>query len=539
MQQAMRRNAPQPPPYPPPAPYAPALGQLPPVPQQPPPLPPGTLIGGRRYQIEGYIGGGGFAHIYVAWDTVLGHRRAIKEAFYRDASTQQQFRLEAEFILNARHPNLVRGYAIFEEAGRFFLVMDYVDGHTVEELTISQIRTTGRPIAEQQVLDWIIPICDAIAVLHAQPKPIIHRDVKPANIKVMRQGTPVLIDLGLAKLYVQGTQTVGAALAFTPGYAPPEQYQAAGATDQRTDVYGLGATLFYLLTGYQPTEAPARLSATALPRLLQLNPVLGEATEAAVLKAMALDPRERQQSVHALQADLRAARTALSTRRSIPPASASSDEAAETAAQGETAASVESAQSAETPAQPPIAAPAASPPPISRAACARCGAANANAARFCTRCGAPLGEQLGEAPSDGAPLVADAAVPTPHAAPLAPTPRFPAPALALHENWFALPMSISKALQFGRVVDPAEARVLIAGMLSLVAFSLGLLAIFSGWLIVFVLPGLALAGWGLWHATPKMPRELHRLAWVSLGLNACWPAIWLLALHLATLAAHR
>ena len=121
---------------------------------------------------------------------MLGHRRAIKEAFYRDASTQQQFRLEAEFILNARHPNLVRGYAVFEEAGRFFLVMDYVDGHTVEELTISQIRATGRPIAEPQILDWIIPICDAISVLHAQPKPIIHRDVKPANIKVTRQGRP-------------------------------------------------------------------------------------------------------------------------------------------------------------------------------------------------------------------------------------------------------------------------------------------------------------------------------------------------------------
>lgn len=97
-------------------------------------------------------------------------------------------------------------------------------------------------------------------------------------------------------------------------------------------------------------------------------------------------------------------------------------------------------------------------------------------------------------------------------------------------------MTISKALQFGQITDPAEARVLIAGMLALVAFSLGLLAIFSGWLIAFVLAGLALAAWGLWHATPKMPRELHRLAWLALALNACWPAVWLLALHLAAQA---
>ena len=174
----------------------------------------------------------------------------------------------------------------------------------------------------------------------------------------------MLIDLGLAKLYVQGTQTIGAALAFTPGYAPPEQYQAAGATDQRTDVYGLGATLFYLLTGYQPTEAPARLSATALPRLLQLNPVLNERTEAAVLKAMALDPRERQQSVGELQADLREARATLTTSSFASAAPATNnvtapivptDEAASRRRPGE------ALEAAEAPVQPPVVAPAPAP----------------------------------------------------------------------------------------------------------------------------------------------------------------------------------
>ena len=268
-----------------------------------------TLAG--RYLIQGYIGGGGFGHIYRAVDRVLGHERAIKEAFYRDAETRQQFRLEAEFLLNATHPNLVRGYAIFEQSGRFYLVMDYVDGQTLEDVNIQHIRRTGRPLSEPRVLDWILPICDALRALHRQPAPIIHRDVKPANIKLTGQGVPILIDLGLAKLYNVGIATISAALAFTPGYAPPEQYQAMGTTDQRTDIYGLGATLYYLLTGYQPTESPARLGPHALPAPRALNPAISGLTEAVILTAMALDPARRQQSTDDLYTELRAARAAL------------------------------------------------------------------------------------------------------------------------------------------------------------------------------------------------------------------------------------
>src|SRR5215469_3325286 len=269
------------------------------APPQPPALAPGTLLWD-RYFIQGYISGGGFGHIYKAHDKVLGHRRAIKEAFYRDPNTQRQFRLEAEFLINARHPNLVQGYALFEQAGRFYLVMDYVDGYTLEDITIQHIRRTGYPLLETQILDWIIPICDAVQSLHQQPMPIIHRDIKPANIKLNRQGVPVLIDLGLAKLYYRGSQTIGAALAFTPGYAPPEQYQASGATDQRTDVYGLGATLYYLLTGYQPVEAPARLSAHALPTPRERNVNLTDGINDIVLKAMTLDPNARYQNAREL-----------------------------------------------------------------------------------------------------------------------------------------------------------------------------------------------------------------------------------------------
>src|SRR5690348_9027506 len=366
-----------------PAPLAPA---------QPPTLAPGALLVG-RYHVQGYVGGGGFAHIYRVEDRVLGHQRALKEAFSRDAQTAQQFRLEAEFLLNARHPNLVRGYAVFEHGGRFYLVMDYVDGQTLEEIAIQHIRRTGRPLAEAQVLDWMLLVCDAIETLHAQPMPVIHRDVKPANIKLTRGGVPVLIDLGLAKLYAQGSNTLSAALAFTPGYAPPEQYQASGLTDQRTDVYGLGATLYYLLTGYQPTESPARLSARALPAPCLLNPALSAASEKAVLQAMELDPARRQQSVAAIRRELAAARQALGA---LPAPGAEV-----VAVIGERA----------TP-------------------CGRCGTANPPEARFCLRCGGPVSLPAGE-PSPALRLVAADSAPSPHAASPAPyAPALPAPVRA-------------------------------------------------------------------------------------------------------------
>lgn len=282
------------------------------APAQPPALPPGTILFD-RYLIQGYIGGGGFGHIYKALDNAFGFRRAIKEAFYQDPLTRRQFHLESEFLLNIRHPNLVRGYAVFEQCGRLYLVMDYVDGHTLEEIAIDHIRRTGTPLSEARVLDWVIPMCGALHALHTSPVPVIHRDIKPANIKVNRQGIPILIDLGLAKLYAPGTKTIGAALAFTPGYAPPEQYQATGTTDARTDVYGMGASLFYLLTGYQPTEAPARIGTLAAPPLRQLSPTISPLTEKAVLRAMELLPERRQQAVLELELDLRTARAALET----------------------------------------------------------------------------------------------------------------------------------------------------------------------------------------------------------------------------------
>lgn len=572
---------PQPAPYPPPQqrpaqpmpqPMQPMAQQpIPPPPTQPPALAQGTLLAG-RYLIQGYIGGGGFGHIYMAQDKVLGHRRAIKEAFYRDPQTQRQFRLEAEFLLNAHHPNLVRGYAVFEQAGRFYLVMDYVDGHTLEEINIQHIRRTGRPLPEAQVLDWILPICESLDGLHRQPTPIIHRDVKPANIKLTRQGIPILIDLGLAKLYNAGTQTLGAALAFTPGYAPPEQYQASGATDQRTDVYGMGATLFYLLTGYQPTEAPARLGPHALPAPRALNPSLSPATEAVILKAMTLDPAGRQQSAGILLAELRAARAGLTLAPS---------QSGELSTKGLSA----------------------NRPPV--LACLRCGTANPAAARFCMRCGGPLAMeppaetngdddvgasvQLGaESRNTPAPegaassrsgranaaehLDATPAAPSrpprppkPPAPPAQDTPYVPhaqyapdatgrpveaAPAGGVSAAVGQAIAGVSRALPgagaqahkwlvspFGGQIptQTEEALAVIAAVLAVVCASLSLVGLLHRWMLVFAAPALFLAWWSLQHQKPTTPPEITKIAMGTLIATIAWAVIrftfWLLFRH--------
>jgi hypothetical protein len=516
--------------------------------QQPGTQPPALTLGSillRRYTIDGYIGGGGFGYIYQASDLALGHRRAIKEAFCRDANAEHQFRLEAEFLLNARHPNLVRGYAVFEHSGRLYLVMDYVDGQTLEDIAIEHIRRTGRAVGEAQVLDWMIPICAAAYELHSQPVPIIHRDIKPANIKLRSSdGAPILIDLGLAKLFAQGTQTLQAALAFTPGYAPPEQYQATGATDQRTDVYGLGASLFYLLTGYQPTEAPARLSAHALPAPRTLNPALSPHVEAIVLKAMALDPAERFQSAREMEQALRLARGEL-----------------QGAALGTTSQPGASSGSVEVPRWP----------------CMRCGTANLAAARFCMRCGSPMSTGR----SSGGPRPGTGAIPIPLGGGPAYGQRRPPPQRARYRpgdgaagmprsaamasmaggtgvgtlDWMPLiPHSLAglvrsveqtwpfagtrqhvrkiaqRALSLRTTPTELEAWVSICSLLAVTCVALSLLAAFSRVMLFFVVPALVLGHWCWAQPEQRAPREFRWLAMTAVVAGYTWVVVWLIVM---------
>jgi serine/threonine protein kinase len=269
-----------------------------------------TLV--RRYRVDALIGTGGYATVYRVTDLQQEVDRALKEVADPDPAIREQFALEAQLLMTSNHPNIPHGYEHFEENGRAYLVMDYVGGRDLEQLLSESLERSGRPLDEEKVLRWLMPICDALEVMHTRVLPIIHRDIKPANIKLNAEGTPILIDFGLAKLYRPGP-TNQAAQGVTPGYAPPEQYLALGKTDPRSDVYAMGATLYTLLTGREPPEAPNRLLAQSpnsgepLVPARMVNPSISPATARIIDRAMNVTPNLRQQSARELRDDMQAA----------------------------------------------------------------------------------------------------------------------------------------------------------------------------------------------------------------------------------------
>jgi serine/threonine protein kinase len=266
----------------------------------------------QRYRVEYLIATGGYASVYRVTDMQAMASRALKEVVDPDAGIREQFALESQLLMRSRHPNIPRGYAHFEENERAYLVMDYVEGNDLEQMLATSLAQRSRPIDEAQALRWLLPICDALHEMHTQPVPIIHRDIKPANIKLTATGVPILIDFGLAKLHLPGP-TNQAAQGVTPGYAPPEQYLAQGKTDPRTDIYSMGATLYTLLTGREPPEAPNRLltksghTGEPLVPARILNPAISAGTANIIDRAMAIGAAQRHQSARELQADLAAA----------------------------------------------------------------------------------------------------------------------------------------------------------------------------------------------------------------------------------------
>ncbi len=264
---------------------------------------PSDAILADRYQVIHSLGHGGMATVYLARDLRFTHRRvALKENADKSSTAQAQFRLEAEVLAALRHPNLpaVTDHFITPD-GHPFLVMDYIDGETLEE----QVRREG-PLPESRVIAWADQVLDALAYLHTQSPPIIHRDVKPSNIRITPEGRAVLVDFGVAKYMVPGQQTSSVARAGSPGYAPIEQY--AGGTDQRSDFYSLGATLYFALTGKPPPESPLLASGQTLPMPRRINPTISARAEAVIVRAMQTDATQRFRSAVEM-------RSALCTKR--------------------------------------------------------------------------------------------------------------------------------------------------------------------------------------------------------------------------------
>jgi Serine/threonine protein kinase len=231
--------------------------------------------------------------VYLAKD-LRDHERlyAIKEMSLSMVPLQDQpqaiqnFRVEAKILWGLNHPNLPTLEYFFEENDRYFLVMEYIDGDTLE----NYLERKGSPFPERRVLEWARQLCDVMTYLHSQRPPIIFRDMKPGNIMLsQRNGQIKLIDFGIARFFrpanLQDTQILG-----TPGYAPPEQYGKA-QTDERSDIYALGMTLFHLLTNKLSEQG------FGLDNVHRDYPRISPNVARALEKATSLKPDDRFQTI--------------------------------------------------------------------------------------------------------------------------------------------------------------------------------------------------------------------------------------------------
>ncbi|HZU70733.1 MAG TPA: serine/threonine-protein kinase [Ktedonobacteraceae bacterium] len=220
-------------------------------------LPSGTLLHG-RYRIERVLGSGGFGHVYIAIDMQTKAQYAIKEYLVTGASGKVQLEHEERVLSQLHHPNLPAFQDAFDERGRYYMVLGYIEGNDLTDyIRIARQKNEVIPLA--QLLTWILSIANAVSFLHSQQPPIIHRDIKPDNIRITSDGKAILVDLGNAKAAADGART----LFFirhqgTPGYAPLEQYPGGAGTDARSDVYALGGTLYFVLTTHEPPSVSTR-----------------------------------------------------------------------------------------------------------------------------------------------------------------------------------------------------------------------------------------------------------------------------------------
>ena len=264
-----------------------------------------------RYRIRERIGRGGMGNIYLADDLRLeGRQCALKEVEHDRTvppkllkEARQQFLHEATVLARLDHPNLPKVSDYFSIGPRDYLVMDYIPGKDLRQRMLD-VKQKNSFLSEEEVLSWANQLADALTYLHMQTPPLVHRDVKPSNLKITPNGLLKLVDFGLVKALVPDEMTVtviqgrGTAL-----YTPLEQYGGDGLhTDVRSDIYAFGCTLYHLLTNTPPTDARERFlhpSSLAAPR--KLNPAISSRTERSILWAMELHPNDRPETTEDLR----------------------------------------------------------------------------------------------------------------------------------------------------------------------------------------------------------------------------------------------
>jgi len=260
----------------------------------------GTLLQD-RYLIEKKIGAGGMGAVYLAVDNRFDNYVAIKETFYNDEEFGEAFEREARLLNSLHHPGLPHVSDYFTENNVYFLVMQYVEG---EDLSDILKRENAFPV--ETVMGWTKSLLDALGYLHSQTPPIIHRDIKPHNLKLTSRGDIMLLDFGLAKADSDETTRAVSVFGYSRTYSPLEQIQGIG-TDERSDIFALSATVFHLLTGKPPVDALARAAAIVNgnpdPILLasDLNSEIPIAFASIINSGLALNPENRFISVNAMR----------------------------------------------------------------------------------------------------------------------------------------------------------------------------------------------------------------------------------------------
>jgi len=265
-------------------------------------LPSGAVLQ-QQYQVVRFLSSGGFGAVYEALDIKVRHSVAIKQMRLPadDLHARRRFEDESELLAQVFHEALPRVFLAFQEGDYGYLVMSFIPGLTLREYVDKRAPLCLR---EREAFQIVLPILDALAYLHDLNPPVFHRDVKPDNIRITPEGQVYLVDFGTAKFRVTD-RTATHAKAFSRGFSPYEQYQQDGRTDARSDLYALGATLYYMFTGSVPVEAISRVPQDKLAPLRAVASGISPAAETIVMRLMQLWPDDRYQSVADLQDDIR------------------------------------------------------------------------------------------------------------------------------------------------------------------------------------------------------------------------------------------
>ncbi len=272
------------------------------------PIAPNTLIQ-NRYLVVQLIGKGGMGEVYLAVDQRLGSAVALKRTFYSDdEQLRYAFEREARTLARLRHPTLPKVSDHFTEGTTQYLVMEHISGEDISK----RLELSQKPFPLSWVLFWADHLLDALTYLHNYEPPIIHRDIKPQNLKLTNENNIILLDFGLSKSSFGETRatTSGSIVGYTPHYAPMEQIRGTG-TDPRSDIYALSATLYQILSNVVPSDALTRADALIsgfedpIKPLNEINPEVPKSISGIIYKGMSVSQDKRFTSAREMQKALR------------------------------------------------------------------------------------------------------------------------------------------------------------------------------------------------------------------------------------------